>query len=1512
MSPPYHAPTILRRVRSGPAPLSFAQSRWWFLNQMDPDTTALHNWSRVIRLVGPVEVDVLERSLAEVVRRHEALRTRFPVIDGSPVQEVIPSGIFRLQLRDLSSIPAPERADQAEQLALEEGLKPFDLARGPLLRGSLLCLGPDEHVLVLVIHHITSDGWSMQVLLRDLATIYSSFVAGCASPLPELPIQYADYADWQRDHFQGEVLEQELAYWRERLAGAPPVLELPTDRPRPVAQTYAGAQITFPLPAGLVQAVTAFAQRERASPFMVLLAGFKTLLWRYTGQADLVIGVPSAGRTRVEQESLVGCFANALILRTDLSGNPTFRELLRRVREVALGAYAHQELPFERLVEELHPERSVRHHPIFQVMFNFRDFPSPITEIAGLRLEEMKIGRGTALFDLSIALVRTPDGLSCGISYSTDLFDPATIERLGTHYRVLLEGIVAGPDRRLSELPLCLAAERHRVLVQLNATGRDYRPELCVHEVVEQQAARTPHSVALISETRELTYGELNRRANQLAHHLRALGVGPEVRVGLCVERSIEMVTALLAVLKAGGVYVPLDPSYPRERLKYMLEDTQAQILLTQSSLLEALSWQGAGVVCVDVGEQEFGKQPADNPTSGVVADNLAYVMYTSGSTGRPKGVMISHRSIFNHLRWRQEYFPVGPADRGLHKASLSFDDSVWEIFEPLAVGAQLILARPGGEADTSYLARLIAERQITTACFVPSQLRVFVEEPELERCGSLRRVTTGGESLSFELQQRVFLRSRAALHNGYGPTEGTISCTFWTCERSSSHRTVPIGRPIANTRVYVLDRYLQPVPMGAPGELCIAGAGLARGYFGHPGLTAERFTPDPFTEAPGTRLYRTGDRVRYLSDGNLEFLGRSDDQVKLRGYRIELGEVEAVLGQYPAVLESIVLAREDAAGERRLVAYVVPRRPDEDMAPPGAGIERQHIADWQARYEEIYSHRSPLPEPIFNTIGWNSSYTDRPIPSGEMREWISATVDRILELRPRRVLEIGCGTGLLLQRLAPVCERYVGTDFSPTVLEWLRDQVDVAGLTDRVTLLHRESADLASLESEGFDVVIINSVAQYFPSSDHLLRVLEGVVALVADGGSVFVGDVRNYELLQAFHASVELRRAPQGIPPDQLRERLRSRLAAESELTIAPGFFTALPAHLPKIGRVEVMPKRGQAENELTRFRYDVVLHVGSPTGPCLDIAMAEWEEGDWSLAKLRQTLADDRPAALGFVEVPNSRVLADVRAAALLADSGTRTAGVGPVQGDRMGSGGVNPEEFWTLGTELGYTVDVSWATSGPEGRFDVVLQNHNAAGRQHPHQRAIERTGNAPRWSGYANQPLARAGIRHFLPQLRNHLRERLPEYMVPQAFVLLNTLPLTPSGKLDRRALPNPGEGEQALHLFVPPRTSLEEMIAGAWKTVLKLDRVGVHDNFFELGGHSLLATLVTARIRQTCVFDLPLRAIFESPTVAGLALVIEQGRISRETEQLLSEVDQMSDDEAERLLTGAAKTAPVE
>jgi amino acid adenylation domain-containing protein len=1502
-------------ARAPAAPLSFAQSRWWFLGQLERDAAPLHNWIRATRWSGPLNIPLLGRSLEEVVRRHQALRTRFLNQDGDPVQEPAPAGPFPLPVIDLSSLPAAEREEEAGRLAAQELLEPFDLEGGRLLRASLLRLGSEEHVLVLVIHHITSDGWSMQLLLRELVTLYSAFAGGHPCPLPELPIQYADYARWQRSHFQGSTLESELTYWREQLRGAPPALELPSDRPRPTVRTYAGAQQSFMLPGSLVEALTTLARRERASLFMVLLAAFKVLLWRYTGQTDLVVGVPTAGRTRVELEGLIGCLANALVLRTDLAGDPSFRQVLARVRTVALGAYAHQELPFEKLVEELQPERSPSHHPIFQVMFNFRDFPPAMGEIAEVRLEDIKVERGTALFDLSLAVVRGSGGITCGFGYSTDLFDPATVARLGSHYRALLESAVAEPDRRLSETCLWSDTERRQVLFEWNATARDYRLDRCVHQLFERQAAGASSRVALLFEDQRLTYGELNRRANQLAHYLRRLGVGPEVRVGLCLERSVEMVIGLLAVLKAGGAYVPLDPAYPKERLAFMLEDARVSILLVQDRHMEGLPLKGPRVVGLDSEGQSFAAESGDDPTNEVEADNLAYVMYTSGSTGQPKGVMVCHQSVTNHLRWRHEYFPLTPADRGLQKASLSFDDSVWEIFEPLLAGAQLILARPGAQADSAYLARLIAERRITTACFVPSLLRVFLEEPKLTDCVSLRRVTTGGEALSLELQERFFSQHQAGLHNGYGPTEATISATFWTCERDGNRRCVPIGRPIANTTTYVLDGNLQPLPIGVPGELYVGGVGLARGYLDRPGLTAECFVPDPFGGTAGARLYRTGDRARYLADGTLEFLGRLDEQVKLRGNRVELGEVEAVLRQHPAVRESVALAREDRPGEHRLVAYVVPQLTE----PAGSGrtdpkqLQDEHIAQWLSRYEEIYSLGTSVSDPAFDTTGWISSYTDDAIPAKEMHEWLSHTVERIVHLEPRRVLEIGCGTGMLLLRVAPHCERYVGTDFSPTVLRALGQRVDAAGLTWKVTLLQREASDFTDMAPDTVNLVVINSVTQYLPDIDYLLRVIENAVDLVAPGGAIFVGDVRNLDLLETFHTSVELFRAPDAITTEELRERVSNRVSAESELAISPAFFAAMPAHLPKIDRVEISLKRGRADNELTRFRYDVTLRL-RPAAPAAapepPLTTVDWKTSGLDLGQVRSLLGTGECRAIYLRQVPNARVQNDVRAVELLEQRELTTVARlrEALRSAADVDGGVTTEDFWALGAELGYSVEVAWPEGNSRGRYDVLLWPSESArptlARRENPSAAAERS-----WTRYANQPLARSASRSLVSDLRWHLAERLPDYMVPQTFVVLDAFPLTPSGKIDRRALPEPGRAQSVPERYQPPRTPAEQIIADIWALVLKLERVGIQDNFFELGGHSLLATQAMSRIRQAFQVDLPLRAIFEAPTVVSLAAAVSDrsanGHVDA-AERLLRELDELSDEEAERLLAAEA------
>ena len=918
---------IPRTEEAGPCPLSFNQQRWWLLHQLQPDNPAL-NKAKAIRMRGTPNLEVLQQVLDAVVVRHDVLRTVFTSVDGSPVQVVGASRPVDLPLIDLCGWPEAE----VQRRMRAETHRPFDLSRDLMLRAVLFRLDVEEYVLLLVTHHITSDGWSREVLFRELVSLYEALSLGKAPALPELPIRYTDFARWQRQWLMGQVLASQLGYWKQQLADGPPPLELPTDRPRPAVPTYRGASESLLLPPSLAQALTALSQQEQATLFMTLLAAFQTLLGRYTGQADVAVGTPIAGRSRVETERLIGVFVNTLVLRTDLSGNPTFRELLRQVRQVALGAYAHQDLPFAKLVEELRPERSLTHNPLFQVMFVLQNMPRETLAMPGLTLSRLEVESGTAMFDWTLTLVEGVDGLHATLEYDTDLFEAATIEHVLGHYRTLLEGVVADPDRGLADLPLLTGGERQRLLVEWNRTATDYPRDRCVHQLFETQVERTPEAVAVVFGEQQLSYRELNARANQLAHRLRCLGVGPDGLVGVCMERSLELVVALLGVLKAGGAYVPLDPEHPSERLAFMVLDAQPPVILTQSYLLHRLPAPTVSVVCLDRDGPALALESTAVPRVALAPGHLAYVIYTSGSTGQPKGAMNTHHGICNRLLWMQQAYRLTPADRVLQKTPYSFDVSAWEFFWPLSAGARLVLARPGGHREPHYLASLIETEQITICHFVPSMLRAFLEEPGLQpRCRSLREVFCSGEALSEDLPERFFAQMSAGLHNLYGPTEAAIDVTFWACKRGSSGR-IPIGRPVANTKVYVLDQRLQPVPVGVSGELYIGGVQLARGYLNRPELTAERFLPNPFT--PGERLYRTGDQVRWRPDGNLEFLGRLDQQVKLRGFRIELGEVEAVLGQHPQVREAVVLLREDHPGDQHLVAYVVSR--EEEAPEPG------------------------------------------------------------------------------------------------------------------------------------------------------------------------------------------------------------------------------------------------------------------------------------------------------------------------------------------------------------------------------------------------------------------------------------------------------------------------------------------------------------------------------------------------------------------------------------------------
>ncbi len=939
-------------------PVSFAQQRLWFIDQLIPGSVA-YNVPTVIRLTGIVNLTALEQTFNEIVRRHEALRTTFKVQSGQPVQAIAPSLTIPLSVLDLRQLPTDERPTQAKRAIAAQIEHPFDLSSGPLLRVMLLILEETEHILFLNMHHIICDDWSIGVLIRELSVIYTDLACLDATEhvstssvktiLPELPLQYADFAHWQREWLQAvgakgcSPLQTQLAYWRQQLNGIS-MLHLPTDRPKPAIQTYQGTTQFIELPLKLTDALQTLSQQEGVTLFMTLLAAFQTLLYRYTHQEDIAVGSPIANRNRSSCEGLIGFFVNSLVLRSNLSGNPTFRELLGRVREVTLGAYSHQDLPFEKLVEDLHPNRNLSHHPLFQVVFGFENAPMSALELPGLVPSLMNIDLKTTRFDLELHLWKCAEdfrslwgakwehseGLRGLVVYNTDLFDRATITRMLEHFKTLLEGIVANPEQRIANLPLLSEAELHQLLIEWNDTQVDYPQDKCIHELFENQVEQNPDAIAVVFEdvetphaTSVLTYRELNIRSNQLAHHLQKLGVGTSVVVGICLDRSAEMIVGLLGILKAGYAYVSLDPSYPCDRLSFMLEDAQVPVLLTQEKFVQHFQDFSNPVIYLDLSWEIISQESKENPNSKVTSDNLAYAIYTSGSTGKPKGVAVTHRAV-NRLVCNTNYVKLSSSDKIAQASNTSFDAATFEIWGALLNGAQLVGISQDVILSSHEFALQLRQKGISVL-FLTTALFQQIARDVPQAFASLRYLLFGGETVDPRWVKKVIKNgSPWQLLHVYGPTESTTFSSYYCVEDlPESTTSIPIGRPITNTQIYLLDANLQPVPIGVTGELYIGGDGLARGYFNRPELTQNRFLEE--TGLISARLYKTGDLARYLPDGNIQFVGRIDNQVKIRGFRIELGEIEAVLSQHPAVGETVVMIQEDIPGLKHLVAYIVP-----------------------------------------------------------------------------------------------------------------------------------------------------------------------------------------------------------------------------------------------------------------------------------------------------------------------------------------------------------------------------------------------------------------------------------------------------------------------------------------------------------------------------------------------------------------------------------------------------------
>jgi amino acid adenylation domain-containing protein/thioester reductase-like protein len=1025
------------------------------------------------------------------------------------------------------------------------------------------------------------------------------------------------------------------------------------------------------------------------------------------------------------------------------------------------------------------------------------------------------------------------------------------------------------------DLSLLSQQEINQLLGEWNNTQAEYPQNTCIHQLFEAQVAKTPHKVAVSFEGKQLTYQQLNGRANKLAHHLLALNVKPEVMVGICLERSLDLVITILAILKAGGSYVPLDPDYPYDRLAFMVEDSQIPVLITQQQLLARLPTHQSNVVIIDNDEHLFAEASDQNPLSKVTAENLAYTIYTSGSTGKPKGVQINHKAVVNFLYSMHQQPGITEQDTLLAVTTICFDIAALEIYLPLIVGASVVLVSREVTIDPVQLAERIEKSGATIMQATPATWRLLLASNW--HGNKQLKILCGGEALSRGLANQL-LAKVGSVWNMYGPTETTIWSLVY--EVKPGKNSISIGRPIANTQIYLIDHLLRrksdptkPVPIGVPGELYIGGDGLARGYFNRPEMNQEKFIPNPFSDEPDSRLYKTGDLARYLPDGTIEFIGRIDNQVKIRGFRIELGDVETAIAGHPIVRESVVIAREDLSGEKSLVAYVVP---EPKLSKSQLDVNNERTSQWQDIWNNAYKQPVQALDPTFNINGWNNSYTGLPLPNQEMREWVNHTVKRILALQPKSLLEIGCGTGLLLFRIAPYCDFYLATDISAEALSYICKNLQTNSQDwSQVRLANQAAVEaLATLEPGSFDTAVLNSVIQYFPSMDYLVQVLKIAVEKVQPGGRIFIGDVRSLALLPAFHTAVQLYKASDSLPILQLQQRIQERIEQDNELAIDPAFFTALAQHIPEISNVEIQLKRGQHRNELTQFRYDVVLHVKAEVLPTPEPLCQNWQP-ELTLSAIRQLLKES-PEVLQITNISNPRVAVEVKAVELL-HQGSDVTTVGDLRAAlaqfELNPLGIDPEDLWNLSHELPYGIHITWS-SGVNDSYDVVFCHRDTNYSPTIPTRSAIATQIKP-WNAYANTPKVSQATNTFIPQLRTFLTESLPSHMVPTTFVVIDSLPLTPNGKVDRRSLPAPNRFRPDLTQFVAPTNPVEAQLAQIWTQVLSVEPVGIHDNFFDLGGHSLLTVALLTRIKETFQVDLPLLCLFKAPTIAGLAQAID-------------------------------------
>ena len=1445
--------------------LSAAQREIWFAEQRLNTANRVYNSGECVEIYGPVDPVLFEAALRRVVGEVDSLHVRFVEDSDGPRQVVEPLSEWLMPVVDVSEEPDPHKA--AEDWMAANVARPMDLARGPLFSYALIKVRPDRFLWYQNHHHLVMDGFGSSLLARRVAEIYTALVHGLTCDQNFFG-SLQQLLDSDSNYRASEQFAKDRKYWTRRFADRPEPTRL-VGRSSGTPESFVH-RTAFLSPSGMDRLRVAARQAGVRWSRMVI-AATAVYVHRLTGARDVVVGLSVTARQDPELKRIPGMVSNVvplrLSVRPDMSPSLLIRQVVEEVREVVI----HQRYRGEDLHRDLGLHGNVG--TFFAPIINIMDFDYDL-RFAGHRAAMHNLSAGFIDLSFIVRGGRNFSGLRIDFDAHPEVCSADDLAAHQQRFLSLLDTIaVADPDRPISRIDLLAPNERHQLLVECNITTAPI-PATSLPALFETQVHATPQAIAVVFENTTLTYTQLNARANQLTRVLIARGVGPEQIVALALPRSANMIVAVLAVLKAGAAYLPLDPDYPAERITFMITDAAPALLLTTTTINSLPNTPGLSRLLVDEPDTVtiLDHQPDTDPTdsdrtTALTPQHPAYLIYTSGSTGTPKAVVISHQSVVNLVGWAVSRFGSAQLSRVLASTSLSFDVSVFEMLGPLACGGSVEVVR-------NLLA--LTEREqagwsgslIST---VPSALSQVLAHGGVDIKADV--VVLAGEGLAQQTMHAIQAAIPGCqLANIYGPTEATVYATAWYSDTTVSIAP-PIGRPISNTRVYVLDVGLQPVPMGVAGELYIGGAGLARGYLGRPGLTAERFVADPFNPV-GARMYRTGDLVRWNPEGNLVFVGRVDDQVKVRGFRIEPGEIETVLAGHPEVARVAVIARQDRPEDWRLVAYVVA---DSAGRVRNEQVERDQVGEWAQIYDSLHAASDSA---VFGEdfTGWNSSYDGHPIPLAQMREWREQTVARIRSLYPRRVLEIGVGTGLLLSQLAPRCESYWATDFSGGVINALVGHIERdPELAGRVVLRTQPAHDVEGLPVGLFDTVILNSVVQYFPTANYLVEVLERALRLVAPGGAVFLGDVRNLRLLRPLVTAVQLHRADPTTDLAALRRAVEQAIRVEKELLVDPEFFTAWGRTTSDVGGVDIRIKRGHHHNELTRYRYDVVLHKHPITSlPLGQAPQVGWGHQISDLPTLTDYLSTQHPELVRVTGVPNTRLTHEValtrafQAGSPLAElwEQLHTPHTDPAPPDAEASAALDPETLQALGQRCGYWVGITWSATAP-GALDVVFADATQTRTAVPTGLYQPTSTDQTPPSAWTNNPTATRDTGTLISALREHARARLPEYMLPAAVVVLDALPLTPNGKLDRNALPAPEF--EATGTGRAPRTPQEQLLAELFAEVLGLAGVGVDDDFFDLGGHSLLATRLIARIRDTFGVELGLRALFETPTPAGVA-----------------------------------------